>query len=83
MRRMTGGRNSWRDWEEGERGIGATGRMRRGGGRCREDGRKCGGGDWRSLREEGDLREVERVQWRWRRCWTVAAAAARRRRQRR
>ena len=32
VRRMTGKRNSWKDWEEGEREIGATGRMRRGGG---------------------------------------------------
>ena len=25
--------------------------------------------------EEGDRRKVERVLWRWRRCWTAAAAA--------
>ena len=32
VRRMAGGRNSWKDLEEGEREIGATGRMLRGGG---------------------------------------------------
>ena len=32
--------------------------------------------------EEDDRRKVERVQWRWRRCWTAAAAAEQGRRRR-
>ena len=32
--------------------------------------------------EEDDRRKAERVQWRWRRCWTAAAAAEQGRRRR-
>ena len=41
-----------------------------------------GGGVAEIFGEEDDRRKVERVQWRWRRCWTAAAAAEQGRRRR-
>ena len=43
----------------------------------------AGGGAAERFGEEDDRRKVERVQWRWRRCWTAAAAAEQGRRRRR